>query len=516
MEALADSYQTMAELEYILTNKWRRLNSLYWILDKRGDRVKFHCNSDQQWLFENLWYRNIILKERRRGFTTFIDLYILDECLFNANVEGAIICHRLEAAKRIFRRGIKFPYDNLPEEIKAARQLQTESKSELAFPNGSIIYVDTGVRSGTLNYLHISELGEICAKEPQKAKEIISGGLPTVFTDQVLWIESTAQGREGSFYDICIESQNTQKSGRDLSPLEFRFFFVPWYRDPDNTADVPVPLTKYDTEYFDGLEALIRRTITDKQRWWYVAMRTTLKDEMLKQYPSTPEEAFQAAVEGAYYSAQCSDIRRDKRICKVPIVKHVAVNTAWDLGWDDSTCIWLYQVVGKEIHLVDYYENHGEGLLHYAKVLDQKAKDRNFSYGRHIGPHDIEVHELGPGKSRIQQARELRDPSTGKAYPIHFEVAARIESQADGIEAVRNILPRCWFDEVFTQVPMSNKKVGYPSIENYRKEWDARTESFKERPLHNWASHGAKAFETLAIGLPMEGGSLGDLSSAAS
>ena len=145
-----------AEIKANFTNKWWRLNNLYWIIDKKGQRVLFRCNREQTKLYDEMWFLNIILKARQFGGTTFVDLYFLDGCLFNDNVEAGIIAHNKEDAKKIFRRKVKYPYDNLPDWLKTEKRLITDSQTELAINNGSIIYVGTSMRSGTLQYLQIS------------------------------------------------------------------------------------------------------------------------------------------------------------------------------------------------------------------------------------------------------------------------------------------------------------------------------------------------------------------------
>lgn len=446
-----------------------------------------------------MWYLNVILKERRRGITTFVALYMLDEALFNDNVEAAIIAHRLDSAKDIFRTKVKFPYDNLPDLIKELRPLTTESKSELAFPNGSIIYVDTSIRGGTVQYLHVSELGKIAAVYPKKAKEIISGSIPAVHTGQIAWIESTAEGREGEFYEICKQALKVQESKRPLTQLDWRMFFIPWFNDPDNQLHEEYPLTKADFQYFEHIEHRTGTKLSLEQRRWYAAKKATLREQMKKEYPSTPEEAFEGAAEGSILSDEIYLAREQGRITIVPYTDGIPVDTWWDLGWDDSTSIWFSQDVGNEIHFIYYHEEHLKGLLHYAKVLDELAKDRQWKYGEHTAPHDISVHELGPGKSRWQQAQSLQDPITNQEYCINFQIAKRIETEQDGIQAIRSIFHKCWFDIENTTVRFGEKDVGFPSLEGFRYEWDENLSRFKDTYIHNWASHGAKAFQTFAI-----------------
>jgi hypothetical protein len=203
---------------------WRwRLNNLYWIVDKEGRRVQFRMNQAQELLFDEMHHMNVILKARQRGFTTFIQIFMLDACLFNDNVRAGTIAHRLDDAKTIFRDKIKYPYDNLPEGIKQARPIVRDSADELLLSNNSSIRVSASHRSGTLNYLHISEYGKLCAQFPEKAREVRTGALNTVHAGQVVFIESTAEGQEGHFFELCEAARAKQRMGSILTPLDFKF-----------------------------------------------------------------------------------------------------------------------------------------------------------------------------------------------------------------------------------------------------------------------------------------------------
>jgi hypothetical protein len=167
------------------------------------------------------------------------------------------------------------------------------------------------------------------------------------------------------------------------------------------------------------------------------------------------------------------------RIGGVPYEQNVRVHTAWDLGIDDSMSIWFFQIIGREIHFIDYYESSGEGINYYIKYLQSKP----YIYDRHFAPHDIKVRELGTGKSRYEVAKQLG---------MTFEVGRNIPV-IDGIQAVRSVLSRCWFDE-------KNCEKGLSALRSYHKEWDEDNQVFKNRPTHDWASHGADAFRTFAVG----------------
>jgi len=238
----------MTEKEFCdnMHDKWWRMNNLYYIINRHGKRVLFRCNGAQEYLFNNQWYMNLILKDRQRGVTTFVDLYILDDTLFYPNLEAGIIAHKEADAIKIFRRKIKYPYDQLPEYIRRDRPLITKRNDELAFPNNSYVYVSTSMRSGTVNRLHISEFAKVCAKYPEKAKEVVSGSLEAIHPGSIVWIESTAEGREGYFYNYCRDAQKLEQSGRRPTKLEFKLFFFGWNEGKNKRTIEPVPITSVD------------------------------------------------------------------------------------------------------------------------------------------------------------------------------------------------------------------------------------------------------------------------------
>jgi hypothetical protein len=461
-----------------------RLNNLYWITDKRAKHIKFTPNWAQNDFLNNRWFLNIILKARQLGFTTLMCLLYLDVCLFNSNIRAGIIAHNKEDADAFFRDKIKYAYDHLPESIQQANPAESDRAGMLRFANGSSIRVRTSFRSGTLQYLHVSEFGKICAKHPEKAKEIVTGAFNSVEAGQVISIESTAEGRQGYFYDGCQTAQKQAMSGAPLTLLDFKFHFYPWWKDPSYKLDdtTGVVFTPDDHEYFKKIEAECETTLSNEQRAWYVKKRSTLGPDIKREFPSTPDEAFEQAILGAYFSAEFTKIRERKQITVVPVTDGVPVHTAWDLGMNDTNCIWFFQLIGREVRVVDYYEASGEGLGHYAKML----QDKGYFYGRHFGPHDLSVRELGTGKSRIESAAEKG---------IKFEVVPRVEAKADSIEAARTMLPTCWFDE-------SRCSTGISRLEHYRKAWNDKLGCYLSHPLHDENSNGADAFQTLAMALP--------------
>ncbi len=197
-------------------------------------------------------------------------------------------------------------------------------------------------------------------------------------------------------------------------------------------------------------------------------------------YDREYECSFDATIEGAYYAEAFANLQQ--RICNIPVEPIVAVDTAWDLGIDDATAIWFIQDVGHERRLIDYLEVSGEGLPQIVKHLEAKG----YRYGRHLLPHDVEVRELNNGTSRRETLEKLG---------LRNITVVPQQEVADGINAVRLMLPRCWFDQ-------TRCARGIEALKQYRREWDGKRQTWRERPLHDWTSHAADAFRYLALASP--------------
>lgn len=187
-----------------------------------------------------------------------------------------------------------------------------------------------------------------------------------------------------------------------------------------------------------------------------------------------------AAIKGAWYLREMAKAKAEGRITRVPVDRAMPVDTNWDLGIADAMAIWFSQSLRSgEVRLVDYYEATGEGLPHYVTMLREKG----YVYGKHYAPHDIAVRELGSGKSRLEMARGLG---------LTFQEPMPALELSDGINAVRLLLAQCWFDE-------QKCAHGLECLRQYRKAFNTRLDEFTGTPIHNWASHGADAFRTLAM-----------------
>lgn len=216
-----------------------------------------------------------------------------------------------------------------------------------------------------------------------------------------------------------------------------------------------------------------------------IAAKSEMGDD---KYLQEFECSFDAAVEGSYYGQIINDLEEKRHIQEIPRDDLCKMVTAWDLGMGDSTAIWVAQIAGSEVRLIDYYENNGVGLDNYVTWL----RNNNYDKAEHILPHDVQVRELGTGKSRMEML-------TNAGLEVRIAPKMGVD---DGIQAVRRLLPRCWFN-----VP--NVKIGLNALKNYRRAYDEKRKIFFERPLHDWSSHASDAFRYLAIGLNEENSSWG-------
>lgn len=206
-------------------------------------------------------------------------------------------------------------------------------------------------------------------------------------------------------------------------------------------------------------------------------------------YQNIWEGKCRSIVEGAIFARELIQARDEKRIGIIPHDPSIPTHTFWDLGVGDATAIWFAQTVASEIRLIDYYEAVGEGLPHYAHLLESKG----YNYGKHWAPHDIQVREFGSGRSRIEVARQLG---------IKFRMVPRAgsgdsEALEERIHASRMVFPRCWFDAERT-------RAGIKALSGYRRGFNAALDEFKPQPVHDWASHGADAFGHMAVSLKLD------------
>jgi hypothetical protein len=486
----------------LLTSRAWRLRNLYWIRDKDGREVKFRPNDAQDAIDRNLHTLNIVLKARQRGITTWACIRALDIALFRSNTACGLVFHTLTDATNAFRDKILYAYERLPESLKRARRVvRKDNTGDLELSNGSQIKVSLSHRSGTLQWLHISEYGKICARDPLRAKEIQSGALNTVSPGNYVTIESTAEGAFGDFYKRCQRAMEVQRKvaagTAKMTELDYRLFFLPWYEDPTYQIDPSgVEITDDFVEYFDKLEADTGAVISAAQRAWYVKKHEDQGDLIYREYPSTPEEAFKAAKDGSYFGRLMERADTEGRICRLPVLPHLPVHVFWDIGTNDVNVLAFMQDHGGWLNWIYCYGKDGEGLHHFAGELRRLADKHGWVYGWQYLPHDA---------GEVDYAREDRKSRKAVLESLGFrcKIVPRIGEIGEGIEMTRQMLPRCRFDTV----GCGDNREGQGLISGlraYRKQWDEKTATYRDYPLHDWSSNYVDAIRQAAQGYEPE------------
>lgn len=500
--------------EHLDDPMWRLCN-LYKIIvkgtdDEEGLTVQFKPNRAQRRFLAKLWHRNIILKARQLGFTTLICILWLDTALFSLDpIRCGIIAQDNEAAETIFRDKVKFAYDQLPDALRERFPLKKCTTSEIQFAhNGASIRVATSMRSGTIHRLHVSEFGKICAKFPDKAREVVTGSIPAVPASGVLVIESTVEGQEGEFYKMTQRAiEHAQAlAARTLKALTAKHFhFFAWWDDPGYVLDDPsVVFTEADEVCFKQVEARIGRRLTDEQWTWYVTTRDNDfsgdAPSMWQESPSYPEEAFQFSTDGCYYAKQMATARVQGRVVKKLPIESAPVYTFWDIGRGDMTSIWLMQKAGPDHRFIGHYGASGEELNHFTTWL----QGTGYTFAKHFLPHEAAYKRIGKTPDTNQSIEEmLQELMPGQ----RFDVVPRVTNLDNGIQATRAAFASSWFSEQGCGICLAR-------LSNYRKKWDQRNGRFTAEPMHDDDSHGSDAYrqfgQVLAVGekLAMSGGAV--------
>lgn len=432
----------------------------------------FLPNINQIRFLHSLHNLNVILKARQLGFTTQASILALDRALWVPNQRCGIIAQDLDVAAEILRDKVKFAYQRLPDPLRDRMPLARESAKELLFAhNNSALRVATTMRGSTIHFLHISEMGKIAKKTPEKAREIVTGALPAVPASGIATIESTAEGQEGEFFDIATRAENMAKAHVEAGPGQFRFHFFPWYLDPGYVADPQhVRISLKQHAYFDKIEIETGHQLSMPQRAWYVLTLENRfsgdQQKMFQEMPSTPAECWARSTEGTYLTVQLDAARAAGRIGNVPYLPGLPVHTCWDIGAGDGTGIWCWQQVGLASHFIRYIEGWGQGYSHYVNQLGATG----WVFGQMLLPHDAMQKRQLANKvgAPLDMLSELRPD-------WRWEVVPRVHDFQAGIEVLRGRFPEAWFDE-------AGCKEGLDHLGLYKKKFNTRLGAFIDEP----------------------------------
>jgi phage terminase large subunit len=402
-------------------------------------KIPYKPRALQSEMHKNLKRWNVLVMHRRFGKTVFAVNHMIKHALTCPlpRPRVALIAPTFTQAKRISWDYVKHYAGVIP----GVTFNETELRAD--FPNGGRIMLLSGENPDALRgiYLDLCVFDEYGMQNPRVWGEVVR---PALSDREGAAIFLGTPAGHNHFFDILQQAKEQTEEGSDQ-----------WYWKIAKASETKV----------------VKELELD-------AAKVQMTPE---QYEQEYECSFTAAIIGAYYGKLLAALDDDNRITRVPYDPGLPVHTAWDLGINDSTAIWFAQVYrGGAVNVIDYYENSGVGLDHYAEVLRKK----DYHWGDHLAPHDIEVRELGSGKSRLETAFGLG---------IRFKVIPKMKI-ADGINAARMLIPKCYFDR-------EKCAEGLEMLRQYRQEWDDRKRMFRDQPRHDFTSHSADAFRYLALGL---------------
>ncbi len=459
-----------------------RLNNLYRIIDRNSNSIKFRLNHVQADVLENIHSRNLILKARQLGMSTFAVLLLLDETLFKENLSSGIVSYSLEHAQHIFKRIIGHALDTLPREYKELTGIIQRSAREISFNNGSSLRVDTTLRGGSYPLVLVSEFGKTCARNPQKAEEVITGTLQAVPKNGRVIIESTGEGNEGFFAEMVMDA--ARRGNDNLSNLDYKLFFYSWTEEPSYSIEEKVIYDVSLTDYFDRIEKETDHKISANQRNWYAVQTRLLGEKIKQEFPSTVVEAFLSSSDAFYFAEGISKAYQSNRCLYTPLYDALLpVYVAMDIGVNDLTVMVFFQIAHGEIRVIDYYEDKNKGVDFYAKFLLQ---DKGLLYHTIFLPHDsVKRDALDTSNTYERDFRRLFSSTNTR-----FHVLKRMDKQLS-ISHAKILMDRCVFNA-------SKVKPFLDKVSKYRKKWNEAQGRYMEEPFHNEASNYADCYQYMS------------------
>ena len=344
----------------------------------------------------------------------------------------AYIAPTYSQAKKIAWDYLKFYTKGLPN----TKYNETELRCD--FFNGSRITLLSSENPDSIRGIYLD--GVVCDEASQISRELIDEVIRPAIADRKGWMSlcSTPKGMNNIFYDMYLKAQSDDG----------------WFL---YTAKASETGLVDDDELKAALSVMGQAT-----------------------YNQEFECSFIGNVKGSIYGELISKLEDEKRIARVPHDPSYPVNTAWDLGYNDSTAILFYQNVGHAINIIDSYENNNKAFPHYAQIL----KEKDYTYNEHIGPHDLDQTDFATGRTRREVAYQLG---------LRFKIAPKLSIE-DGIHAVKMLLPRCYID-------VDNCKKFINALRHYHRKYKEKDRMYSAKPNHDWSSHFNDALRTLATGM---------------
>jgi len=464
-------------------NQFWRLNNLYKIVDKNARVVTFVMKPEQADLHCDPHKRHVILKVRQLGFSTYVQLKWLDRGLFNSNEALFVIAQDKDTAAAIMETKIKFAYDNLPEQIKKARPIVRSNASEFVIGHergNSTITVSTSARSRTATGIHSSEMAKTFVMDPAKTREFFTGSLQALVPEGDCYIESTAEGAVGDFYDAYQGAFDAPQS-----PMAFKRHFYSWYLTPEYESPRPPEggIDKELARYFDELEQELGIKLSPEKKNWYAGKQKELKFQMKQEYPSTAKEAFEVSAEGLVWGEQLRVVRANRRIRPTPYLPNYPAIAVFDIGRTDLAACWCLQYVDEEWRIFGYLEMAKADMAWFL----EKFAARGWKFMWLILPHDAE-----------QKRFQMEDRPTLVQECINWGYNAiawpKTDNKIRDIFNAGKFMLECRFnDDDASGVPDGLERLGA-----YR--FARRTDgTWTREPKHDANSNGSDAFRYISV-----------------
>lgn len=481
---------TPAQIALCSSQAWR-LQNLYSCREEgTGKALPFRPRAEQQevyrCLIEEPQVPLYIIKSRRLGISTAVDTFQADSAVFNQGWRGVIIDLKQDDATKKMVEIVRFAVDSIPRDAVTDIIFDKRNDSELRLrlssereAEDSVIYAITGGRGSDCSMLHVSEWGPISAVDPTRSKEIRTGAYPAARKGRRVVETTWYGGKTGDLWEMIKPLLEGDPNA------EGRVLFFPWHSDPQAFKTTGM-LTPEIEHYFKELAAKTAKTFSREQKLWYAAKQIEQGIFVKREYPSSLEEAFSAPVEGSIYGDIIMERRGAGRIIPFDYDASYPVYSSWDIGWNDATVVWLWQIVGRDLHWIWHTKQVGYTASEMAKLLS----DTGIPITAHYLPHDSVAKSPGEGQSYLD--------ALTKAGLVNLIKVNRVVDIWTGINALREMLKRSWFRMPYCEA-------GITALEAYHTKPATAGGIISREPVHDDSSHDASAArcaaEAIELGL---------------
>lgn len=475
----------LAALEWHLSDPVWRLTSgeLYKIAPADGSGIQpFKPRPEQvaiiRAIFEEGATQILIPKARRLGMSTTLGIIAADCLLFRKGWQGSLIDQNAADASRKLDRIVRVALDNLPDWIKEKIRWVKSNDSQITLDLGETgersFYAGMNARGGSNDFLWVSEWGVIQHEDAKRSGRIRSGALPSA-RHGVTVVETTWAGGKGGDVWELLEPSLTGKAD------DWKVLFFPWWVDPRN-ADEHAVLDDAAAKYFTKIAPRLEREgiiLTHAQMRWWAKERRAQGIFMARENPTFLDECWSAPIKGAIYAEAIERARAEGRICSFPVDGSNLVHTSWDLGAPENTCVWYFQIVGREIRILDCDRGDKGTLTERAAYMLAKG----YNFGKHYLPHDA-VQTERTGSNFLTELAKVLPAQSLATIPRTASVWIGINHALELFPALSFRSPQC--DD------------GLTALSAYRKRVDGEGALQTDVPIHDWASHTGDAFRMMA------------------